>query len=108
MESEKSIFGDYPEVESSAWDISPGDLLKRQYLEPLNMSAYRLAKATNLPQTRIGDIINKNRAITAETALKFARFFGTTAQFWMNIQTSYELRLAEKKYADDLELIERY
>ncbi|NQZ58173.1 MAG: HigA family addiction module antidote protein [Lentisphaeraceae bacterium] len=108
MATQKSIFDEYPEVENSAWDTSPGDLLKRQYLEPLNVSAYRLAKTTNLPQTRIGDIINKNRAITAETALKFARFFGTTAQFWMNIQTSYELRLAEKKYADDLELIERY
>ena len=69
----------------------------------MGISQYRLAKNTNLPQTRIGDIVKGRRSITAETALRFARFFGTTPQFWMNLQGEYDLRIAQRKLAKRVE-----
>lgn len=67
----------------------------------MNVTAYRLAKETGMPQTRIGDIINKGRSITADTAMRLGRFFGTSAQFWMNLQTGYDLKVADMKHGDD-------
>ncbi|PCI42114.1 MAG: addiction module antidote protein, HigA family [Proteobacteria bacterium] len=80
--------------------VPPSEHLK-EFLEEMGVTAYRLAKETGMPQTRIGDIINKGRSITADTAMRLGRFFGTTAQFWMNLQTSYDLKLASIKHGDD-------
>jgi len=80
--------------------VPPGEHLK-ELLEEMDITAYRLAKETDMPQTRIGDIINKGRSITADTAMRLGRFFGTTAQFWMNLQTSYDLKIANLKHGDD-------
>jgi len=80
--------------------IRPGEHLA-EFLEEAGVTAYRLAKETGMPQTRIGDIINKGRSITADSAMRLGRYFGTTAQFWMNLQTAYDLRIAEIQHGED-------
>ncbi len=79
--------------------VSPGEVLREQ-LEELGMSARTLAAALHVPTNRITGILNATRALTPETALRLERYFsGTTAQFWMNLQTSYDLRRAEREGA---------
>ena len=70
---------------------SPGENLQEEFLEPMNITAYRLAKEVHIPQSRISDIISGKRRITADTAMRFARYFGTTPQFWLNIQNQFDL-----------------
>jgi addiction module HigA family antidote len=75
--------------------IQPGEILREEFLIPLRMSAHQLALAVRVPATRINDIVNRKRGITADTALRLSRYFGATSRFWMNMQTSYELEVAE-------------
>ncbi len=75
-------------------ELTPGDILRSEFLEPLNLSVYALAKAMNVPLNRLTAILSGERAITADTALRLGRAFGTTAQFWMSLQSAYELRVA--------------
>lgn len=72
-------------------NIHPGEILKEEFLKPMEISAYRLAKETFIPQTRISEIIKGNRRITADTALRLAKFFGTSAKFWLGMQDDYDL-----------------
>lgn len=83
--------------------IHPGEILREDFLEPINMSAHALAQALRVPATRIGDIIHERRAITPDTALRLARYFGGDAQSWMNLQTAYDLKRAEADLAERLE-----
>jgi addiction module HigA family antidote len=76
--------------------IHPGEILKAEYLEPLNMSANALAIALHVPATRIYDIVRKKRAVTPDTALRLSRYFGSDAQSWLNLQTSYDLKIAQQ------------
>jgi addiction module HigA family antidote len=69
----------------------PGDILREEFLKPMNLSANALALALRVPANRITGIINGERAVTADTALRLARYFGTTAEFWMNLQSLYDL-----------------
>ena len=71
--------------------ISPREILQEEFLEPMNVTAYRLAKEVHIPQSRISDILSRKRGITADTAMRFAMYFGTTPQFWLNIQNQYDL-----------------
>ena len=75
--------------------IHPGEILREDYLVPLGMSANALAKALQVPAPRINDIVRERRGITADTAMRLARYFGGDARSWLNLQTSYELRNAE-------------
>src|SRR5271157_3668989 len=75
--------------------IHPGEILREEFLSPLGMSAHQLALALRVPATRINDIVNEKRGITADTALRLSRYFGTTSRFWMNMQASWELEVAE-------------
>ena len=75
--------------------VHPGEILREEFLSPLGMSANQLALALRVPATRINDIVNERRGITADTALRLARYFGTTPRFWMNLQASYEPDVAE-------------
>ncbi|WP_271273715.1 HigA family addiction module antitoxin [Aliamphritea hakodatensis] len=75
--------------------IHPGEILKEEYLVPLGMSANALAIALHVPATRINDIVRGKRAVTSDTALRLARYFGGDAQSWMNLQIAYDLKLAE-------------
>jgi addiction module HigA family antidote len=71
--------------------IHPGEVLLEEYLKPLGISQYRLAKDTSVPPRRINEIVHGKRAITADTALRLARYFGTSERFWLNLQTRYDL-----------------
>jgi len=75
--------------------VSPGEILRRDVLEELEISANALARALDVPANRITAILNGTRAVTADTALRLGRYLGTTPQFWLNLQSSYELRKAE-------------
>jgi addiction module HigA family antidote len=72
-------------------NIHPGEILLEEFLIPMEISAYHLAKETFVPQTRISQIIKGNRRITADTALRFSKFFGTSARFWLGLQDDYDL-----------------
>lgn len=90
-------------------NIHPGEILKEEFLLPLGISAYRLAKDTFLPQTRISEILKGKRRITADTALRFSKFFGTSAKFWLGLQDDYDLeeeRLQKSKELNDIKPIE--
>jgi addiction module HigA family antidote len=75
--------------------IHPGEILREEYLVPLNMSAHALAIELCAPASRINDIVRERSAITPDTALRLARCLGTTAQFWLNLQSSYDLKQTE-------------
>ncbi|KRC16798.1 MULTISPECIES: HigA family addiction module antitoxin [unclassified Acidovorax] len=76
--------------------IHPGEILKEEYLVPLGLSANAVAKALNVPPSRVGDIVLERRGITVDTALRLAQFFGGDAQSWLNLQQAYEPKVAEK------------
>lgn len=75
--------------------VHPGEILREEFMAPLGLSGNKLALALRVPATRIGDIIHERRAISPETALRLARHFGTTPDFWMNLQARYDLDIAE-------------
>ena len=77
------------------WVIHPGEILREEFLKPMKLTSYELAKRLRVPVPRINDIVLEKRGITADTAVRLARFFGTTEQFWMNLQSSYEVRVAK-------------
>ncbi len=85
--------------------VHPGEVLKHDFMEPFALSSNALAKAIGVTPARINEIVRGRRGITAETALRLAKYFGTDAQSWMNLQDRYELRLAERAVADALEAI---
>lgn len=80
--------------------IHPGEILREEFLVPLDMSANALAMALHVPAPRINDIVRERRAITPDTALRLARYFDTTAQFWQNLQSTFDLRQAENESAE--------
>lgn len=84
--------------------IHPGEILREDYLIPLGLSVNALANALRVPATRLHEIVKERRAITPDTALRLARYFGGDAQSWMNLQTAYDLRVAEQQV---LSVIER-
>lgn len=85
-----------------AYNIHPGEVLAEEFLKPLKVTQYRLARDTGVSPRRINEIVKGNRSITADTALRLARFFGTTAQFWMNLQSKYDLVMSEHVLASIL------
>ncbi|MFT5986924.1 MAG: addiction module HigA family antidote [Marinobacter psychrophilus] len=82
--------------------IHPGEILREEYLEPLEMSVNALSKALHVPTTRMNEIVRENRGITADTAMRLARYFGTSERFWLNLQTEYELRKAQINKAEQV------
>ena len=81
----------------------PGIILREEFLEPLAVSAYRLSKDVHVHKNRITAILHGERAISADTALRFARYFGTSAEFWMNLQARYDLDSAAREKKSDIE-----
>jgi antitoxin HigA-1 len=75
--------------------VHPGEILREDFLAPLGMSANALAKALNVPAPRVNDIVRERRGVSADTALRLARYFDTSPQFWLNLQAMYDLRVAE-------------
>jgi addiction module HigA family antidote len=85
----------------------PGEILAEEFLKPMHITPYRLAKAIHVPQTRISAILAGERAVTADTALRLARFFGMSDAFWMNLQTAYDTAVAKDELAEELKTIEQ-
>ena len=83
--------------------IHPGEILREEYLVPMGMSAHALAIALRVPAPRINDIVRERRGITPDTALRLARYFGTTPEFWINLQSSYDLKLARLERGKSIE-----
>ncbi len=81
----------------------PGEVLTEEFLHPLEMSVNALAIALRVPATRMGAIVKGERSVTADTALRLARFFGTSPEFWMNLQAMYDLTLARKERGSEIE-----
>ncbi len=79
-----------------------GEVLREEFLQPLGLSPYAIAKAIAVPRTRIERLVREETALTADTALRLARYFGTTAEFWMNLQSGYELDCAKRALASKL------
>jgi addiction module HigA family antidote len=95
------------EVRNGMRPIHPGEILREEFLAPLNLSANALAIALGVPAPRINDIVRERRGITADTALRLARYFGVSAEFWMGLQADHDLRLAESAANDALARIRR-
>jgi addiction module HigA family antidote len=88
--------------------VHPGEVLFEEFLKPMGISAYKLAKETRLSQTRISEIIHTKRSITAETALRFSKYFGNSAEFWLGLQNDYDLeenRIALRKELESIRSI---
>lgn len=83
--------------------IHPGEILREEFLRPMGISQYRLAKDISVPPRRINEIVHGKRSITADTALRLGRFFGMSAQFWLNLQTRYDLEVTEDLLNDRLD-----
>src|SRR5712692_7300805 len=82
--------------------VSPGEILQEDFLRPLGISQYRLAKALTVPPRRINEIVHGKRAVTADTALRLARHFGTSERFWLNLQARYDLEIEKDRLGDRL------
>ena len=89
-------------------DVTPGEILQEEFLIPMKITAYKLAKDTNMPATRISEILKGRRKITADTALRLSAYFGNSADFWLGIQDEYDLRKEKVKIEKELEKIPHY
>lgn len=83
--------------------IHPGEILLEEFLKPLGLSQYRLAKGISVPPRRINEIVHGKRSVTADTALRLSRFFGTSDRFWLNLQTRFDLEVEKDRLGDLLE-----
>lgn len=88
-------------------NIHPGEVLLEEFLKPMNVSQYRLAKDLDIPQTRISQIVKGKRRITADTALRLSKYFGTSARFWLGLQTDFDLEASEEELAEVLQNIQK-
>ena len=88
------------------WTVHPGEILREEFLKPLKLSAYALAKRIRVPAPRVNDIVLQKRGITADTAVRLAKFFGTSEQFWLNLQSSYEVNQIKAAQREELDRIE--
>lgn len=85
--------------------IHPGEILQEEFLKPMGITAYRLSKETNIDQTRISEIIKGKRSISVDTALRFAKFFGNSPEFWINLQNHFDIEEKKAKMEKDLKKI---
>jgi addiction module HigA family antidote len=83
--------------------ITPGEILREDFMKPLAISINQLSRDLSVPPNRISEIVNGKRSITADTALRLQRYFGVEAQFWLNLQTEYDLRMIKRKIWSDIE-----
>lgn len=87
------------------WRVHPGEILREEFLKPMGISAYELAKRLHVPAPRVNDIVLERRGISADTAIRLSCFFGTTEQFWLNLQGAYEISRIKADHASEIELI---
>lgn len=89
-------------------NVHPGEILNLEFLEPLEVTAYRLSKDLKIPQTRISEIIKGRRRITADTALRLSKYFGNSAKFWLGLQDDYDIEAERDEKKTELEKIKKY
>jgi addiction module HigA family antidote len=89
-------------------NIHPGEILQEEFLTPLGISAYKLSKAIGIPQTRISEIVKMNRRITADTALRFSKYFGNSAKFWLGLQDDYDIEESTRLKKAELNAIRQF
>ena len=89
-------------------NIHPGEVLLEEFLKPLGISAYRLSKDLNIPQSRVSQIIKGKRKVTADTALRLSKYFGNSAQFWLGLQNDYDLQVEQIKNNKDFAQIIKF
>lgn len=89
-------------------NVHPGEILNLEFLEPLEITAYRLSKDLKIPQTRISEIIKGRRRITADTALRLSKYFGNSAKFWIGLQDDYDIEAERDEKKTELEKIKKY
>ena len=85
--------------------VAPGELLEEEFLEPMGITKYRLAKEIGVPATRIGEIVSGKRSVTADTDLRLCRFFGLSDGYWLRVQVAYDTDLARMRMSDELDKI---
>jgi len=88
--------------------LHPGEVLREEFLKPMNLSPYKVAKACGVPRTRIERIAREELGITADTALRLAKFFGSSVELWMNLQSRYDIETAERTIARELAAIQTF
>ena len=88
-------------------NIHPGEVLQEEFLIPLGLSAYKLSKDTGIPQSRLSAILKGSRSVTADTALRFATYFGTSPRFWLGLQDDFDIEEESRKISDELKLIKK-
>ena len=88
------------------WSLHPGEILREEFLKPMDISAYELARRLHVPVPRVNDIVLERRGISADTAVRLSRFFGTTEQFWLNLQAAFEISRVKAERGDDIEKIQ--
>jgi antitoxin HigA-1 len=93
------------ETETVMPPVHPGEILLEEFLKPLEVSQYQLAKEISVPARRVNEIVHGQRRISADTALRLARYFGTSERFWMNLQTRYDLEIEKDRLGDALDEI---
>ena len=96
------------EIENGMRPIHPGEILREEFLIPLGLTAHALAMGLQVPAPRINDIVRERRAITADTALRLAKFFGASAQFWLGLQADYDMARTRAALTDVLPNIQRF
>lgn len=89
-------------------NVHPGEILQEDFLVPLGLSAYRLSKDVGIPQTRVSEIIKGNRRVAADTALRFSKYFGNSAKFWLGIQDDFDIEEEQQLKASELKSIQQY
>jgi len=89
-------------------NVHPGEILLHEFLEPLEISAYRLSKDLKIPQTRISEIIKGRRRITADTALRLSKYFGNSAKFWLGLQDDFDIEEGKENKGNELNEIKQY
>jgi addiction module HigA family antidote len=91
---------------SPTWRIHPGEILREEFLKPMGLSANELARNIRVPAPRVNDIVLERRGITADTAVRLARFFNMSEEFWMNLQLQYEVRIARQRLRNTIRKIQ--
>ena len=94
-----------PRKGTPRWSVHPGEILREEFLKPMGLSAYELAKRLHVPAPRVNDIVLERRGVSADTAVRLSRFFGTTEHFWLNLQAAYEINKVKAELAAEIQQI---
>lgn len=87
------------------WRVHPGEILRQEFLRPMKLSVYQLAKELRVPAPRLNDIVLRKRGVSADTAIRLARFLGTSEQFWLGLQAAYEVSMAKEELRSEINQI---